>query len=767
MSTHRACSANRMKKHFLVMSAMVAAITTLTANVHADNTVLTATVSNLTWYSNGRMPAPSYVVNGSFTYTLSPSHDWDPTAFDIISNSMSLYDPIAGNTYQLTTPFLYNNISTGNTWMQFEYIAPDGLVTAGLDISFASPAPLSAGTYSILNIGPNSVPPDYLGSAAFTVVNNDIHFSYISGGSLVVQGGGTPQPPISPNCTWTSNSGSFENTQNWQDGNGNQRVPSSSDNLFFNNPNTYTTSLSSDHTVQNATISSGNVALSGSSLNVSSTLSVSNGARFSTGGTNITTGSLNNSGIFTHSGPGTLKVNGNTTNAAGGNMGITGKMNTSGTFTNSGTLTAYSQLSAQTFTQTSSGVLNVQLGNSNYVPIVTGAANLGGRLNVSFTDGFKPVGGNSYQVLSSNSLTGSFNNGSPLVQAGTGYLKIDYSDAGVSLVTTSVISFYVEGTWNNGGAGHAFVGLSKGDGSGEYKAGLVPGTLNPFQSAGAAYALGFIQNESSTPWNAKITYAISDATYYQITQTILHDTTSPPIYWLFGNNCVDWSSHIADIASVQLPTTRTTGGAASDPYVFLQSLLSIGDGGTYHGGIVSLNTGTGIPSPNQPNDVSFSSLESAAHSNASGVATKLGVLLESANLGRMNANDLTGLCISIIGPNTSTNLISMDWGDGSQMTDQDLSLTHIYAPGTYTAELIVIDAGAVHEYTMTVLVSSDVGSNAVIDVTPFEASTTPNLGLDPAKVPEPASLLLMLPATLLWTMPRKQKMRSINQKYVM
>jgi hypothetical protein len=70
----------------------------------------------------------------------------------------------------------------------------------------------------------------------------------------------------------------------------------------------------------------------------------------------------------------------------------------------------------------------------------------------------------------------------------------------------------------------------------------------------------------------------------------------------------------------------------------------------------------------------------------------------------------------------------MNWGDGSAFQEQSLSFSHIYGSGTYQADLLVIDAGAVHSYTMTVAVSSSAASSININVTAFPPSSITNQG---------------------------------------
>ena len=67
----------------------------------------------------------------------------------------------------------------------------------------------------------------------------------------------------------------------------------------------------------------------------------------------------------------------------------------------------------------------------------------------------------------------------------------------------------------------------------------------------------------------------------------------------------------------------------------------------------------------------------------------------------MNANTINGLSLTLVGPATNQDVISMNWGDGSALQEQSLTFSHIYISGTYSANLLVIDTGAVHGGALT------------------------------------------------------------------
>ncbi len=285
---------------------------------------------------------------------------------------------------------------------------------------------------------------------------------------------------------------------------------------------------------------------------------------------------------------------------------------------------------------------------------------------------------------------------------------------------TAVITFYQE-LPNEAAVGHAFLSLTSKNGVTAFY-GFYPSTSWIFATPGE------IDDDKNTVWNYKIAYSISDAQYRSAAREITHDLVSQLYYSLVGVNCMGWAASIANAAGVQLPQYLNSAGIP-DPSTFGTSLKNIGNGNKYDGGLV---TEDGPLDPPTPFDYSYSGIENVGHTNAAALATSIGLAYDYVDLGMVNANSILGLSLSLAGSNTNQSLISMNWGDGSSLQEQSLAFSHIYSNGTYQADLLVVDAGAVHSYGMTVAVSSSAPASINVNVTPFSPVSIPNQGLVPA-----------------------------------
>ncbi len=112
--------------------------------------------------------------------------------------------------------------------------------------------------------------------------------------------------------------------------------------------------------------------------------------------------------VFT--GPGALTIGANRT------MGIREGFSLNRPLINNGTLAPGLQLgsiTAQTYLQTSTGALDIQLRGVTADPehdrlVVTGNTSINGKLDVSLLSGFVPAAGNSFTLLTAGSITGNF-----------------------------------------------------------------------------------------------------------------------------------------------------------------------------------------------------------------------------------------------------------------------------------------------------------------------------------------------------------------------
>jgi hypothetical protein len=222
--------------------------------------------------------------------------------------------------------------------------------------------------------------------------------------------------------------------------------------------------------LQGLSNNSGTISITGGTFdNNNHTLSNGTSSAVINGYGTIRTGGLFNSGKL-NVGEGNMDIFGNVTN--NGSIGIQGgrslyfygNVSGSGSFTGAGTATFLAALSpgnspaAVSFggnaDLTSVTALNIEIGGttagSQYDRLdVAGQLLLGGALNVSLINTFKPTVGNTFDILNWNSLNGTFSGGINL-PALTGAVAWDTS----ALYTTgalSVVATYKEGDFNRDG----------------------------------------------------------------------------------------------------------------------------------------------------------------------------------------------------------------------------------------------------------------------------------------------------------------------------
>jgi len=386
------------------------------------------------------------------------------------------------------------------------------------------------------------------------------------------------------------------------------------------------------------------------------------------------------------------------------------------------------------FTQASGGTLSIEIGgtaNGQFGQIVTTTAALAGSLNVTLAPGFQPGTNDIFQIISSNSLSGTFNNGNPLIKIGTKYYSLTYTNNGVTMKPTAVIMFKHEPSGADSKFGHSFLSITSINGQ-MRTYGFYP-VQNPIMGHGE------LVDDSYTIWDWAIIYPITLNQYNSIAKIIDQEVPlgQAPDFTLVGFNCTTWIASIAAFENIAIPNFRGIGGIP-DPPAFGNSLSTLGSGTIFHGGIVVTGNfsfpplSTSFLASGAPYDYSYNGLESSGFANGVALASSIGLNYDAVNLGTVNANNINGLSLSLIGTATTSALISVNWGDGSAYTEQSLTPSHVYAAGTYNAQILVIDNGAVHSYTMTVGVSSAPSTPVTVNVTAFPPVNIPNQGLLPA-----------------------------------
>jgi hypothetical protein len=169
---------------------------------------------------------------------------------------------------------------------------------------------------------------------------------------------------------------------------------------------------------------------------------------------NVATSLIINKGSAAHLDEGTINVSdGQTLQINGGTFQVNpqGVLQGSGTvdvsstsFTNSGSVkpgAALGRLSVVgSFPQTSSGAVNVEIGGrtlgQDYDQLqISGSATLAGTLNIGLTNGFRPTGGDSFEVLRFGSRTRAFDHINGLDLGGGLFLLPVFSPTNMVLTT--------------------------------------------------------------------------------------------------------------------------------------------------------------------------------------------------------------------------------------------------------------------------------------------------------------------------------------------
>jgi hypothetical protein len=173
---------------------------------------------------------------------------------------------------------------------------------------------------------------------------------------------------------------------------------------------------------------------------------LSNAGRLTVGaGTNLKVTGGYNQTAGTTTVDGTLTAPSGTTVQAGNVFGkgtIASTVVSSGSFTPGDSPTGTGKLSASTYTQNSSGSLNVQIGGltvgKQYSQLaVANGASLNGTLNVTLTNNFVPAIGNTFIILTGSAVSGTFATVNGLSINSGEHFTIKYNPTNVTLTVVS------------------------------------------------------------------------------------------------------------------------------------------------------------------------------------------------------------------------------------------------------------------------------------------------------------------------------------------
>ena len=319
------------------------------------------------------------------------------------------------------------------------------------------------------------------------------------------------------------------------------------------------------------------VTLSGGKLLVNGTISAAATTSGQTRSFSWTGGQLSASAITPSSGfngsgsisSTTLTQNGGT--LAPGDVGISGQTTIGGNYTiSSGTLAI--DLGGTTASSAFQDVLTA--GKFDVVTVSGGTASLGGSLNVNLIGGFTPAGGNTFQILTATSVSGTFNNvyNNRVTVSGTsgGSLTVTYNSANVTLASYGALQskWTVVNASAPAGSTVSFTDNSSigaitnwivdfGDGSAKYTNSVSAGGTLSGVSTTHVYAGG--------SYTAMLTVVASDGSTAQTTQAITA-SSNPTLDWL-GNALANWNT------SDHNWTNLTSGGTSTayadgDPVIF-------------------------------------------------------------------------------------------------------------------------------------------------------------------------------------------------------
>jgi len=246
--------------------------------------------------------------------------------------------------------------------------------------------------------------------------------------------------------------------------------------------------------------------------------------------------------------------------------------------------------------------------------------------------------------------------------------------------------------------------------------------------------------EADHDWTWRIVYNVTAQQYNSAASYVNGEIQNPSPYGLLRDNCVDWIVRVAKAAGVTIPSMSDTGLfhpliPISDPGAAANSLAAIGDGGSFHGGKVLKNTNGLTPrgTPDPPTqDTLLAGLDTTVSlllRNSSALASFMNVTLVQKTIAPVNMGTGGQLALALHNVNLNNSLAVVDFGDGSQVQTQLLSLSHSFSsPGTYHSSVFVLNSGAIDKFLFDVNVAGGSSNLAEVSIevpNPIVAAPTP------------------------------------------
>ena len=223
---------------------------------------------------------------------------------------------------------------------------------------------------------------------------------------------------------------------------------------------------------------------------------------------------------------------------------------------------------------------------------------------------------------------------------------------------------------------------------------------------------GRIKNDSRRPWDQRICYTVTVAQYNAAAAKVNTKQAAPPKFNLLSANCVDWANDVAMAAGLTLPDTNWFIGIDT-PGQFGRSLKAIGNGGVFKGGRVEFNPNLNIAPDGGPvasvvpNDWDTEEVALLSQQDPNLLAGLMEVSFNSVDLGEFSTTPGAGFAVLVSNATPGDAIITVDWGDGSDVDVQGHEFAHTYDPGLYNGSVAVVDCGAVNAYQWTVAVVAE------------------------------------------------------------